>query len=378
MEPENPFHYGSPAESESFTDRERELSAVVSRMMNGQNVILLSPRRYGKTSLLLGAVEQVRKRRGRSGYASLLRCSSHREVAEALTTAVLNGPLSWLTSQRQKLTDVFGHLRVSPAIEMNPDGSLQASLRPLTPERVNWRDMIANSMRLLLQAESGNHPVSLVLDEFQQVAEVDPHLPNVFKTIADELRHVSLVFAGSKMHVMQRIAVGPGAPLMGMGEHISLGPVPEDAMVPFLLKRARVGGKQLTTAAARRIFALVEGIPNDVQRLAYEAFELAEQTIDEALVDSAMERVVSHRALDYEEKFTQLAPTQQRVLTALARYPGMPVFGREFVAEVDVANHSTVRKALAVLEDDELVARRSGEWVVADTFFRSWLRQASP
>jgi len=198
-------------------------------------------------------------------------------------------------------------------------------------------------------------------------------LPALFKVMADELRDVSLVFAGSKMHVMERIATGPGAPLLGMGEVISLGPIAEDVMATFLPRRSRSSDKSMSAAVARRIYQLVDGVPNDVQRLAYEAFLQAGEAVTEDVVQAALQSVVAHRALDYEETFTRLAPGQQRVLKALAREPRAALYSRDFMNEVDLANSGSVRRALEVLTDLELVTHRGAAWVVADAFFRTWL-----
>ena len=371
----NPFHYGSPASGEYFADRKNELAEIVDRMLNGQNVILLSPRRYGKTSLLLESIARVRAKHGRTGYASLLLCTSPRDVAETLLTAVLNGPLSWLSRQHQRLSQALSRVRLTPSIELDASGALRASLAT-SSRAIDWKDVLASTLRLLTDAGEGKRPVSLVLDEFQRVAEIDPNLPAVFKVMADELQRVSLVFSGSKLHVMEKLAVGPGAPLLGMGERISLGPVPQTEMVQFLCNRARDGGKDMPHDAARAAFAAVDGIPNDVQRLAYEAFSLAGDAIDAAAVELALARIVSHRAVDYEESFTRLAPVQQRVLRSLARQPRSDVYSRSFLEQVDVANANSVRKALEVLSDLELVTQHRAEWTVADTFFRQWLAAA--
>ena len=368
----NPFHYGSPAKGESFVDRQAELEDIVDRMLNGQNIILLSPRRYGKTSLLLEAIDRTKSRHGRSGYASLLMCTNHREVAETLLTAVLNGPLSWLTSQRQKFGQVLSRVRPTLSFGLDESGSLRANLSPGVADR-EWHHTITMVLRLLTDAGEGRRPVSLVLDEFQQVAEIDDSLPALFKVMADELRDVSLVFAGSKMHVMERIATGPGAPLLGMGEVISLGPIAEEVMATFLPRRSRSSDKSMSAAVARRIYQLVDGVPNDVQRLAYEAFLQAGEAVTEDVVQAALQSVVAHRALDYEETFTRLAPGQQRVLKALAREPRAALYSRDFMNEVDLANSGSVRRALEVLTDLELVTHRGPAWVVADAFFRTWL-----
>ena len=369
---ENPFHFGSPAGGESFVDRDEELAGIVDRMLSGRHVILLSPRRYGKTSLLLEAVGRCKARRGRGGYASLLMCSSQRDVAETLLGAVLNGPLSWLSAQRQKLTQLLTQFRPNLRLELEPTGALAVRLGAGMADR-DWRDAIATALRLLGQAGEGKRSVCLVLDEFQRVAEIDEALPAFFKTMADELRDVSLVFAGSKMHVMQRIATGPGAPLLGMGETFSLGLIPEDIMVPFLTRRARSAGKHMPLPVGRLIYEAVDGIPNDVQRLAYDVFAQGGDRLDADEVEAAIKRLVSHRAVDYEESFVRLAPGQQRLLKALARQPRSSLYSRAFMDEIELANSTSVRRALDALEDLEQVAFRSGKWTVADAFYRRWL-----
>ena len=72
----NPFEFSDPVLGDSFADRKSELKTLTARMLAGQNVIVISPRRYGKTSLILNAQAAVRKRGGRTGIANLFWCQS--------------------------------------------------------------------------------------------------------------------------------------------------------------------------------------------------------------------------------------------------------------------------------------------------------------
>ena len=369
--PPDPFHYGSPAGAEHFCDREAVLEDVVERMLTANNVILLSPRRYGKTSLLLRAIDEVRRRGGASGYVSLIRCSSRREVAEAVASGILNGPLSRLTRGRENLRELLADLPVTPVLGIDASGSFTLTFTGAAVT-TDWHRVLADALRLLAR-RSEKRSTSLVLDEFQRVVEIDEALGGVFKAVADELRSTSLVFAGSKLHLMRRLAAGPGAPLLGMGERISLDVVPEPEMAAYLVARARGAGRPMTDSAAHLIYAAVDGIPNDVQRLAFEAFLVAGDTIDDETVAVAMERVVSHQATDFAELYERLSPTQQRVLRALAREPASAVYSAAFLESVDASNANAVRAALEVLERRELVRRDGGGWVVSNAFLRAWL-----
>jgi hypothetical protein len=367
----NPFHYGSPVRGDGFTDRRVELDALVGRMLDGQNVILLSPRRYGKTSLLQRAMDSVRRRGGRTGYATLVRASDRREVAEALLAAVLAGPAGWLARRRTELAGLLAGLRVQPTVTLLPSGAWQVTFGT-APARVSWEGVLEDTMRILARV-ARQHPTSLVLDEFQRTAEIDPGLPGVFKAIADELHDVSLVFAGSKLHIMRELSTGPGAPLLGMGERISLDVIPEADMVALLCKRAAAGGKPTTAPVAAAIYRGVDGVPNDVQKLAYAAFAAAGSRLDAEAVSAGFAEIVSLEAVDFAELYEQCAPSQQRLLKALATAPETAIYSHEFLHRVDVANANAVRKAIDVMSRRELVRLTPRGWQVANPFFRSWL-----
>ncbi len=357
---------------DGFCDRKRELDALVRRMLDGQNVILLSPRRYGKTSLLQRSIELVRRRRGRTGYASLIKASNRREVAEVLLGAVLAGPAGWLTRRRSELGQLLAGLRVQPSITVHPDGAIQVSFGA-APAAPAWEGVLEDSLRILASVAKRS-ATSLVIDEFQRVAEIDAGLPGVFKAIADELRDVSLVFAGSKLHVMRELSTGPGAPLLGMGERISLDVVPESDMIGFLAGRAAAGGKPMTADVARNIYRRVDAVPNDVQKLAYAAFAAAGGSIDGTAVEAGFDEIIALEVVDYAELLERCSPSQQRLLRVLARQPQTSVYSRDFLHAVDVSNANAVRKALDVLSRRELVRRGAdGAWRVANPFFRAWL-----
>jgi hypothetical protein len=360
---------------DGFADRRRELDSLTAHMLGGVNVILLSPRRYGKTSLLQRAIGVVRRHGGRTGYASLIRASSRREVAEALLGAVLGGPAGWLTRKRSELARLLSGVRIQPSLTVHPSGAMQVSFGA-TVGHAPWEGVLTDSMRILGRVAASHH-TSLVIDEFQRVAEIDPGLPAVFKAVADELTTVSLVFAGSKLHVMRELSQGPGAPLLGMGERISLDVIPIREMTAFLRARASAGGKPMTEETATSIYRCVDGVPNDVQKLAYAAFLQADAHIDQEAVARGLAQLVSLEAIDYVELLDECSPSQQRLLKALAREPREHVYSSEFMLEVDVSNANAIRKALDALQRRELVRRDPGRrWTVANPFFRAWLAAA--
>ncbi|MBA3876217.1 MAG: hypothetical protein C0498_04645 [Anaerolinea sp.] len=368
----NPFSFGSPVRGDQFGDRETETRFLVRRMTGGQNVVLTSPRRYGKTSLLLRAVEEARRNHGaRVGVASLLRCSSRREVAEETTRAVVDGALGWMVGTAEQISDRLRRLpRVMPTLEHE---GWRFSLGPGGQEQDFLAD-IRRPIDLLADSARDGRPVCLVLDEFQQVAEIDEHLGGFWKTVIDDLPGVSLVFSGSRRHMMERLFVGTGAALKNAAEPMSLEVIPESDLVPFLRARMASAGRELTESAAQLIYRLVRGIPHFVQLLAAAAYDDDVELVDEAVVRSAMVQVLTRQRADLAARYEALPTNQRKLLRELSREPGRDILSARWLLRSDLAKTSAER-ARDALRDAELIELDGTVgWRVADPIFERWLR----
>lgn len=367
----NPFHYGTPVSGDQFAGREVELRAVTARMKDGVNLVVLSPRRYGKTSLLLRAAADVEAAGGAVVAVNVLRCRDLPVFAGQLLTAAYRARGGRWHRLKQAVPEFLRRFRVSPVVTFDGDQprfGLAASL-----SREDADAVIADVYALL--AELGQRrPAVLLLDEFQALPDLGKHLPGLLKALADEHPAVSLVVAGSKRHLMERLVVHSEAPLYGMAEHIALDVLPDDVMVDFLQRRAQAGGKPMTPESAARIVALAGPVPNDIQHLAYETYEVAGRRITPPDVDTGLALAVQHEAGLHADRFEALAPGQRRVVAQLALAPTDQPTAGEFVRAVRLSSASSVSRALQALLAEERVVRRNGVYRVADPFFAAWLR----
>lgn len=380
MEFPNPFRYGAPVEGDSFCDRRSELAALVERMRSGIHAFVLSPRRYGKTSLLLEALRKARRGGGRGGYANLLFCTTEDEVASVILTAVAREVLRPTGRVKHSVEDVARRLRVTPTVSFGQDGAVSFTFDP-SARRTSWLDVLGDAVALLEDAATERHPAALVLDEFQQIADIGERgLGGTFKALADQTRHASLVFAGSHLSVMERLTRARGAPLYGMGETFSLDVVPEAEMVAHLVERAAAGGKRMDEDVARLVYADAGAVPNDVQWLAHAAFEAAgtAKTVTAAHVEAGMAAIVARQAGMFAERFETLSPAQRRIVRALAAGPVEKVYAKAFLDEIRVANPNAVTTALRKLADREIVRRGTAQWELASPFLRAWVRANEP
>lgn len=343
-------------------------------MRDGIHVFLLGPRRYGKSSIIERALGRFRREGGRAGYVDLIRATSEAEVAQAVLGAAVEGVLSGPRRARESLESLLRRLRVAPAVSFDADGRLTLGFDPTLAQR-SWQAILDDALTILEEA-SARGPVVLALDEFQHVAEVGRGgMGGAFKAAADRLTGVSLVLAGSHVSTMEKLTRARGAPLQGMGETITVEAIPTRAMSTYLRRRARAAGKRLTGEALEEIHRLGGDVPNDLQWLAYAAFEAAgkSETITAEQVEQGFEAIVARQSSGFADRFEILAPSQQRLLKLLAAGPTGQVYAGRVLAAVQVVNANAIRKAIGVLEGAELIRRRAGVWEVASPFLRAWL-----
>ena len=369
-----PYRFGPPVEAPFFCDREDELKLIVNRMRSGIHVFLLSPRRYGKSSLLNQAGDLVQKEGGRCASVNLLFCTTEADLASTILSAVVHSILSRPSRAKHSLEDMLRRIRIAPQVSFDSDGKPSVTFAT-THTTQDWVGVLRDTIAIL-EGTAPKGAAVLILDEFQVVANIGPKgVGGVFKALADEAKHTSIVFSGSHLSVMENLTSKKGAPLYGMGERLILDVVPEDPMTKYLVRRARSSGKKLSTANAKLIYHEADRIPNYVQQLALAAFESAGDEITAEAVAFGAEDIVDRQVSDFAERFEQLAPSQQRILRTLAESPTSSVYAKAFLDVIGVANANTVRKALTVLTNRELVRQTGRVWSVSDPFLRRWLRR---
>ena len=179
----NPFRYGALALDDAFTNREAELAELLTDILNGQDVVVFAPRRYGKSSLVWRVSQQAIEQDVLVAHVNLMTTPTSERLAEKLAETIHDDLASTLFRARERLR-VFAGLRITPVVTVDPNtGKLgftfDAGRQP--------QDLDATLERLLelpgqLAAERARK-VALVLDEFQEIVDIDPDLPRLMRSV---------------------------------------------------------------------------------------------------------------------------------------------------------------------------------------------------
>lgn len=374
MPPSNPFRYGDLALDEAFADRDAELAALASDLRNGQNVALVAPRRYGKTSLLRRVAHALVADGLLVADVDLMKTPTKERLAGKLARAIHEDIASPLLRARERLR-IFSGLRIAPTITIDPHDALPTFSFAATPRR---EDIDATLERLLelpaqLAAERGRG-VAIVFDEFQEVTEIDPRLPALMRAVFQEQPHVAHVYAGSRREMMRRLFTDENEPFYRSARVVELGRIDVVLFAAYVEDQFGRTGRALADGLAARLVAITGGHPYGTQELAYALWEL----VPEGGVASSDDLTAAVRAVVRSENahFTLVwddsSRVQRLVLQALAAEPGR-VYGGDYRARHDLPAPSTVQRAVEQLVADELVERGPAGFEIAEPFLREWV-----
>ncbi len=374
--PRNPFRYGSLALDDAFTDREDELAELESDIRNGQDVVLFAPRRYGKSSLVWRAAQELVQVDFLLAQVDLMTTPTKEKLAEKLAKTIYENVASPLFRARERLR-VFSSLRITPVITVDPqDGSVgfsfDAGRRP--------DDVDATIERLLelpaQLAADRDRQVALVFDEFQEIAEIDANLPKLMRSVFQEQPEVAHVYLGSKRHMMERIFNDENEPFWRSAKQLELGVIAPPLFREYIAARFVASAKQVEDDAIDRVLGTTGGHPYATQELCYFLWEATPPggTADVAGVDEALAGVLRSEHSHFTFVWDQAATAQKLVLSALAKEAGRPL-SAEYRRRHGLPAASTVQRALEALVEDELVARDgAGEYRIAEPFLAEWVR----
>ena len=374
----NPFTFGDLALDEAFTDREAELEALEADLRNGRNVALIAPRRYGKSSLLRRAAQDLVAEGVLVAGVDLMKAANKERFAAQLARTIHDDLASVLFRAKEALA-VFGSLRITPTVTINPkDSSYSFSF---STARAEPEDVDATIERLLelpaqLAAEQGKRVV-VCFDEFQEVTDIDPRLPALMRAVFQEQPDVAHVYAGSRRDMMNRLFNDENEPFYRSAKVMEIGPIPPDLFVRFVRERFDATERGIADAAVEGLLAITRGHPYATQELAYALWEQVPHgfTASVADLEAALTSVLRSENARFTLLWDNLSRAQRSLLLALVAEPGH-VLSAGYRDRHGLPAASTIQRAAEALSSAELIGRRpDGASEVVEPFLAEWLER---
>jgi uncharacterized protein len=378
MAADNPFVYGEIAPRGAFVGREPELARLTRDLAAGQKIFLISPRRFGKSSLVRHALEALGKTGVTTVEVTVASFSSYVAFLEGYARALVSAD-SRAGRTRSWIRDLF--TRVSPEVHVEAGltgGGLTVKFPSVRTARDAARlaeDVFALPARLA--ARSGR-PMAVALDEFQAVASFNGgSVEQALRAAVQQQRQVGYVFAGSEPSLMEQM-IGAKRPFYKAGPVMRLGRIPADIFAAFVGDRFKRSGLAPADDLGAAIVELAGNLPYDVQRLAHETWDdaTAERKRRVGLDDlhATLRRLLAEQDTMFEAIWQRLTLLQRASFRAVVVEQGKELLGADVRTRYRLGPASSVQTALTALQRADLVMREDdGHYVVVDSLMREWV-----
>ncbi|HEX4735367.1 MAG TPA: ATP-binding protein [Thermoleophilaceae bacterium] len=372
----NPFRYGPIALDEAFTDRDAEVAELRRDALNGQDVVIFAPRRFGKTSLVRRVAQALGRRKALVAEINLMFTPTKEKLAGRLAQEIAEHLLGPVGRAKENLR-VFSGLRITPTISVDPvDGSFGFSFAGShDPEDVDAT--LERLFRLLPEiAAERKRPVVLIIDEFQEIADIDPHLTKLLRSVFQEQPEVAHIYLGSKRHLMERIFNDANEPFWRSAKRMELGVIQPDAFRPFIVAGFRDNKRDIADDAVSRILAMTGGHPYSTQEICYFLWEETPEggTADSERFEAALDKLLRSEHSHFSDLWDRARRNQRLLLAALAEEPGRPLT-EDYRVRHNLPGASPMQNAVDALVEQEIVSKDRGFVRICEPFYDEWIRR---
>lgn len=368
-----PFVFGVAASGDNFTDRESETARLLTNFRSGVNTVLISPRRWGKTSLVRKVCRLAQTDELKIVYLDIFSCRSDADFYDAFASAVLKQTSTkveeWMENIRQFLS------RISPKISLGADPAADFSFSlELTPKREDIDEILQLPEKI---AEKKGCRIVVCIDEFQQIGEFKDS-----KTFQKRLRsvwqlqkHVSYCLFGSKKHLMNELFECKSLPFYKFGDAIYLQKIATADWVGYIRSRFEATGKSIPAELAEEICRRVDNHSSYVQQLAWLVWTRTGKEATRQELEAAFQDIIDQNTPLFEKQTESLTSFQMNFLRAIIDGVHSEFTTQEVMRKYQLgssANVSIIKRALIKKELIEIDKRKA---VIPDPIMKVWLQR---
>jgi hypothetical protein len=367
----NPFIYGKIASGESFTDRETELKRLSDNINSGINSILISPRRWGKSSLVSQVASNLKNKNSELIFCfiDLFNVRSEQEFYTYLAKEILRVSFSKWKERIESAKTFFKQITPKFSVGIDPDHDFSLSF--------DWEEVKKSPEEILNLPEAAskkrNKRIILCLDEFQNIAFFDNPLAFQKKLRANWQHHKIATYClyGSKRHMMTELFESKSMPFYKFGDVLFLEKIPEVYWTDFITAGFKRTGKNINEVIAAKIAQQMENHPYFVQQFAHNVWNATKKTCTENEYRSSLETLLTQHAILFQREVDSLTNPQINFLKALCS--NVTQFSAvETLQSFQLGTSGNVNRIKEALVNKEIIDITSQKIEFIDPLFKVW------
>lgn len=373
---ENPFIVTGRIKPEYFCDRVLESQRLMRCILEGgENMVIISPRRLGKTGLIYHCFEQPEvKQQLTTIFIDLLRTSSLQEFTYLLGRAVFKALAPRSQQMTKNIIDTLLSLRGSfgyDPIQGTP--TFEIKLGDITNPVYTLEEIFAC-------LEQSDQRCVVAIDEFQQIVNYpEKNIEALLRTHIQHASNANFIFAGSERHIMDEMFLDYARPFYQSATIMSLAPISEEKYSEFVSHHFQANQLTVTPEAIATVYHTFQGNTYYLQKTFRDAFSasIGGKVCDTALVNNIINDMMQESDHKYGETLSRLTLPQKELLYAIAEEGrAQRVTSGQFIKRHRLRSASSVQAAMKKLMEYGIVTVDNNEYSVEDQLFLHWLRQS--
>ena len=372
---ENPFVFGKAVEGSYFTNRTKDAEHLEANLTHGINTILISPRRWGKTSLVKKVMANIIRPDIKIIYIDVFSCKSEYDFYKVFASTIIQQTSSkieeWMTTAKEFLS------RVITKVAFSPDSIQEYSLSFEFPVKDDAEDILQLPERIA--QKKGIHIV-LCLDEFQQVAEFQDSMTfqKKLRSVWQHQQKVSYCLFGSKRHLMTELFSDSSNPFYKFGDMMFLKKIPTEEWIPFICHKFQETGKVITEKQADRICKVTEDLSSYVQHLSWIVWYKAKPVVTNEMVEESIEELLEQNKVFFQREVEGLTELQLNLLKAIANGVDTGFTKKEVIKKYRLESSANVQGIKKSLLKKDLIDIDGSIINYNDPLFKLWIKKNIP
>lgn len=368
---ENPFVYKGYDGPAYFCDRKKETENLISALKNGRNITLLSPRKIGKTGLIKHVFNRISstEKDAICIYVDIFSTQNLHDFVQVLGAAIVDEALRREKSLMSKVLDAFKAWRPVVTVDvLTGMPSLSLNIDSTSDEYT--------LKSIFDYLKSSKKKVYVAIDEFQQVAYYPEKGTEALLRSHVQFSNAGFIFSGSRQHLMAEMFNSPQRPFYQSTEFMNLQPIPEDAYYEFASRFFEAKKGSLSQEVFHDIYQRFDGYTWYMQLMMNRLYEGNKRITELHQATDAIIAVLATLTPQYEMLMTFLTSNQVNLLRAIAKEGKVEQpQSNEFIKRNDLPSPSSVKAALDVLVDKELVYTQPDGYIIYDRLLNLWLQR---
>ncbi len=368
----NPFVVSGKIGPEYFCDRVTESARLVKSVTNGNNMVLISPRRMGKTGLIRFCFEKEEIRDSyNTFFIDILHTSSLREFTYTLGKAIYET----LQPRSRKMAKNF--LQALKSINGKFGFDLTSGLPTFSIEMGDIERPEFMLEDIFEYLENAEKPCIVAIDEFQQIAKYpEKNVEALLRSHIQRSGNCNFIYAGSERHMMQEMFLSSKHPFYKSADMLELKEIARDIYVTFIVEKFNNGGKHVSAKEAGAVYDFFKGHTFYVQKTFNEAFADTALggtcTID--TVRTAISTLIDSYDTVYREILSNVPERQKELLYAIALDgEASSITSAAFIRKHRLSSSSSVQSATKKLLEKDLITENAKVYSVSDKLFGLWM-----